>query len=297
MTTTDPDLAEAAVAPAPTGSDGDPEDLARRVDEAVAAATALDGDAGDVAAELRRALEEFHREGLVRLVRHLRADDRGRELLFELVDDPVVRTLFLLHGIIRPDPVVEATRVLDTVRPYLQSHGGDVELVEVVDGVARVRLHGSCNGCSMSAATLRDEVEAALVNAVDAIGAVEVVPDEPTVAIIPVDAVVRRSTGWVDGPAVDEVAEGSMVRVDVGEMSAVVVNVDGRLSAFRNACAHQGLELDGGFLDEGVIVCPWHGFRFEATSGDCISAPGAHLEALPLRIDDGVVRIRLGSTT
>ena len=82
-----------------------------------------------------------------------------------------------------------------------------------------------------------------------------------------------------------------MTRLDVGDASIVIVEADGRLAAYVNACPHQGRELDGALVDDGVLVCPWHGFRFEAASGDCISAPGAHLEALPLRIDDGVVRV------
>ena len=46
-------------------------------------------------------------------------------------------------------------QALDEVRPYLDSHGGGVELVEVVDGVVRLRLYGSCNGCPSSTMTLR----------------------------------------------------------------------------------------------------------------------------------------------
>lgn len=135
------------------------EELAKRVDDAVAALADLDPKARAVAEELKSALEAVHRAGLVTIVRRMREDDGARAVLFELVDDPVVHLLLSLHEIIRPDPVTHANRVLVTVRPQLQSHGGDVTLVWVEDGIAYVRLEGACNGCSMSSVTLRNLVQ------------------------------------------------------------------------------------------------------------------------------------------
>ena len=51
---------------------------------------------------------------------------------------------------------------LDSVRPYMESHGGDVELLGIDDGVARLRLDGRCNGCPASAATLELAIKEAL---------------------------------------------------------------------------------------------------------------------------------------
>ncbi len=69
----------------------------------------------------------------------------------------------------------------------------------------------------------------------------------------------------------------------------IVVNTGQRLSAYRNECAHEGLPLDNAVLDiyNGTLTCPWHGFCYDATSGECLSAPGAQLEQVPLRIDSG----------
>ena len=84
------------------------DDLAKRVDDAVAAVADLDPAARKVAEELQAAVEGVHRAGLVTIVRRLRADDATRAALFELADDPVVHLLLTLHGIIRPDPVTHA---------------------------------------------------------------------------------------------------------------------------------------------------------------------------------------------
>ncbi|PJE06088.1 MAG: hypothetical protein CK429_28410 [Mycobacterium sp.] len=278
------------------------EELAKRVDDAVAAMADLDPKARAVAEELKSALEAVHRAGLVTIVRRMREDDGARAVLFELVDDPVVHLLLSLHEIIRPDPVTHANRVLVTVRPQLQSHGGDVTLVRVEDGIAYVRLEGACNGCSMSSVTLRNLVQEALVEGVPSITAVEVLPNEPSPTLIPLEAlrIGPSRDGWARmGPAAD-VADGDVtvrsLTTDAGESAEVlVISVDRRLSAYRNECAHEAMPLDNAILDlgNGTLTCPWHGFCYDASSGECLSAPGAQLEQLPLRVDNGDVWVRV----
>jgi Fe-S cluster biogenesis protein NfuA len=62
---------------------------------------------------------------------------------------------------------------LNKIRPMLQADGGDVELVEVVDGVVKVRLQGACAGCPMSQMTLRNGIEKMLKEAIPEVKAVE----------------------------------------------------------------------------------------------------------------------------
>jgi len=54
--------------------------------------------------------------------------------------------------------------VLNKIRPMLQADGGDVELVDVEDGVVKVRLQGACVGCPMSQMTLKNGIERLLKN-------------------------------------------------------------------------------------------------------------------------------------
>lgn len=279
------------------------EELAKRVDDAVAALADLDPAARAAAEELQGAIEAVHRAGLVSIVRAMRAAEGARPVLFELVDDPVVHLLLSLHGIVRPDPVTHANQVLAQVRPQLHSHGGDVSLVRIEDGTAFVRLEGACNGCSMSSVTLRNLVEDALVQDVPAVMRVEVVAAEPSPTLIPLEALrIGRdpaTEGWVRvGPAadlpVDEISPATLT--DAGRpCEVIVVNLGQRLSAYRNECAHEALPLTDAVLDisNGTLTCPWHGFCFDATSGECLSAPGAQLEQLPLRVDDGDVWVRV----
>ena len=66
--------------------------------------------------------------------------------------------------------------ILDTVRPYLQNDGGDVEFIEITeDNIVKVRLLGACHGCPMSLMTLRAGIERLLMNQIPEIKRVEAV--------------------------------------------------------------------------------------------------------------------------
>ncbi|OPX12801.1 NifU family protein [Mycobacterium sp. AT1] len=282
------------------------EKLATRVDDAMRALAGLDPMSRAIAEEVKASVEAIHRAGLVTIVRRLKSDEATREALFELVDDPVVHMLLSIHEIVRPDPVTVANRVLTEVRPQLQSHGGDVVLVRIEDGTAFVRLEGSCNGCSMSSVTLRNLVESALTDGVPGVGAVEVLPNEPSPTLIPLESVRMgrdpAAEGWVKMGPVAQVGDGDVTAATLAAASGaqveiIVVSVDHRLTAYRNECAHQALPLDNAILDvsSGTLTCPWHGLCYDATTGECLTAPGAQLEQLPLRVDAGDVWVRITS--
>jgi Fe-S cluster biogenesis protein NfuA len=109
--------------------------------------------------ELVQALLDLYGEGLRRIVGRLDS------ALDELAHDELVSHLLLLHGL---HPVPLEARVegaLQEMRPYLDSHGGDVRLLGVEDGVVRLQLQGSCSGCPSSAVTLRHGIEEAIYRA------------------------------------------------------------------------------------------------------------------------------------
>jgi len=64
---------------------------------------------------------------------------------------------------------------LEKIRPMLQRDGGDIELVEVTDGVVKVRLTGACKGCPMSQMTLKQGVEKMLLKEVPGLKEVQAV--------------------------------------------------------------------------------------------------------------------------
>jgi Fe-S cluster biogenesis protein NfuA len=89
------------------------------------------------------------------------------------VEDELLSHLLLLHDLHPVDVETRVRNALDEVRPYLGSHGGGVELLAVEDGVVRVRLEGTCDGCRSSAATLRLAIEDAVLKAAPELERVE----------------------------------------------------------------------------------------------------------------------------
>ncbi|MEB3100483.1 NifU family protein [Ferviditalea candida] len=63
----------------------------------------------------------------------------------------------------------EVLEVLDKLRPFLQRDGGDVELVDVEDGIVKLRLMGACGSCPSSTITLKAGIERALMEEVEGI--------------------------------------------------------------------------------------------------------------------------------
>jgi Fe-S cluster biogenesis protein NfuA len=122
-----------------------------------------------------RAVLDLHAAGLGRLLDHLEdAGEAGRAVLDACAADEVVAGLLLLHGL-HPLGVEERVRqALEGVRPYLRSHGGNVELLSISEGVVRLRLEGSCHSCPSSALTMRQTIEEAIVVRAPDVTAIEV---------------------------------------------------------------------------------------------------------------------------
>jgi Fe-S cluster biogenesis protein NfuA len=118
---------------------------------------ANDPETRAAALELVQAVVELHGEALQRLIDRCMEAPGGERVLDEALRDDLVASIFLLHSL-HPDDI--ETRVLRGLD--LKSHGGDCELIEVREGVVRLRLHGSCGSCPSSSLTLKNAVEEAL---------------------------------------------------------------------------------------------------------------------------------------
>jgi nitrite reductase/ring-hydroxylating ferredoxin subunit len=67
------------------------------------------------------------------------------------------------------------------------------------------------------------------------------------------------------------------------------------VTCFHDACAHLGRPLRGGAIEDGIITCPHHGFRYDLASGECLTAPEVQLEPRAVRIVGGRVQVRLAT--
>lgn len=131
--------------------------------------------ARDIAEELIQALLDLYGEGLARILElSVQTGAPGYKLLESLANDELVGSLLLLHDLYPRDIETRVVQALDEVRPYLKSHGGNVEFVSVKDGVARLRLEGSCHGCPSSTMTLKLTIEEAIFKAAPDLDRIEV---------------------------------------------------------------------------------------------------------------------------
>lgn len=286
-------MAEAAVSP--TLDDGAVRERVARVD---ALLEDVEGAIGavpvDTAIELVQALLDLYGEGLARIVGHVAARDGDGALAQAFAGDELVSHLLLLHGL-HPVPLEARVRgALDEVRPYLESHGGDVELLGVEEGVVRLAMRGSCDGCASSAATLKLAIEDAIqrsapdVDTVVADGAVA-----PAAAPAPL-LQIELSDSWA--PAGDLGDLSAPVVRPVGGSEVLFLAVDGTRYAYRPACPACGDSLGAAGLDGDALACGC-GARYDVRrAGRGIDAPDRHLEPVPLLVGaDGGVKVAVGA--
>jgi len=260
-------------------------ELVERVEALTAKLDALaDPGARALADELAASIVRLYGAGLERIIAML--DEATRAALAE---DGVVGSLLLIHDL---HPVCLGDRVaegLDSVRPYLASHGGDVELLGVEGGVARLRLRGSCHGCAASARTLERAIGQALEAHAPDLRGLEVEglappPPAPSAAA-PADWVVLAEAGLLGRGQV--VAAGD---------DLLLANVAGTLLAYRDCCAVCGGGLHDGALTGGTLRCPGCGAAFDLPrAGRSTSPVGLQLEPVPLLRGAGGVRVAAGT--
>jgi Fe-S cluster biogenesis protein NfuA len=146
--------------------------------------TSGDPEIRAIALDLVQSVVELHGAALQRLVDSLIQTPEGQQALSEALENDLVSSMLLLHNL-HPDGIeTRVLRGIEKARPYLKSHGGDVELTGVRDGIVHLRLHGTCGSCPSSSITLKNAVEDALF---------EVAPD--IVEIISENASITAQSG------------------------------------------------------------------------------------------------------
>jgi Fe-S cluster biogenesis protein NfuA len=277
------------------------------------------------AEELVGLLIGLYGDGLGRIVAVLRdSGDAGARTLARLTEDPLVESLLLLHDLHPLDVGARIQRALDRVRPYLGSHAGGVEYLGVTDGVARLRLEGSCHGCPSSTVTVQLAIQGAVEEAAPEVTrvVVEGMTEAPGPALLQIGRRPADEAGAGAGPAAlagsggDGAGDGGgadggneagwVTLPDIGPPSSrpvtasaagtsvLVCSVRGTLYAYRDACAACGSSLAGGTLERELLTCPACAARYDVRlAGKALDDPAAHLDPLPLLADSRGVRVAL----
>ena len=261
-----------------------------------------DPDARGSAVEAIRALLQLHGDCLDRVMRTVVGSPAaGAELVEQLGQDDLVSCVLMLHGL---HPVPLETRVekaLVKVRPYMDSHGGNVALVEIEGGVVHLRLEGSCHGCGSSAMTMRYAVEDAIMEyAPDVVRIITDGVEEPPAesAFIPLSSFEKPNGngtgGWHEVREAQLMGPGQVRGVVEGNLRMLMCRLDGNWYAYVDQCPGCGNALAEAGLDATVLTCPSCQKRFDVRqAGRCLDqdATTLHLDPLPLLVDNGVVRV------
>lgn len=104
----------------------------------------------------------------------------------------------------------------------------------------------------------------------------------------------RERVRWhtITDPRVQDLPEGGHFRVMVGKLPVRVLRLHGRLHALLDQCPHQGRSFEGGWCDEGYLVCPWHRFHFDPATGHNRTASTANVPVY--RVEEGPAGVRIG---
>lgn len=265
-----------------------------RIEALLAEVEGLDEPARSLAMETVQALLELYGDGLRRLV-------EGGAVGESLAGDELISHLLLVHDLHPVSLETRVQRALDEVRPYLGSHGGDVELLGVQEGVVRLRLAGSCDGCPSSAATLRLAIEDAIRKAAPDIEGVEAEGvAEPKPALLQIGSLRRQEPDaggpeWTMVGALPQLAGGGQLAKEVAGESLLFVRLDDTDYAYRDRCAGCSDPLAGGALRDGELVCPACGHRYDVRrAGRCLDEPQLFLEPVPLlTAESGLIKVAL----
>jgi Fe-S cluster biogenesis protein NfuA/nitrite reductase/ring-hydroxylating ferredoxin subunit len=280
---------------------GEAEDLVRQVTELYGAA-------------LRRIMQILQDQG--------KLDDATMDAL---IADELVSGLLLVHGLHPHSLEARVAAALNRMRPYLGSHGGEVELEGISpEGVVRLKLLGTYEDYPSSSATLRSAVESAIEAAAPEVSAIDVVAEEkqPTPPRpIPVDSLIVRensptpatpATSWHDMsggtwepvPEIAGLASGEVAAFLIAGYPVVACRAGQDIHAYRDFCPRCTGSMAGAALRRAVteaaggslLSCPTCRGHFDVRrAGACLEDKGLHLDSLPLLVRGGVLSVAVPS--
>jgi Fe-S cluster biogenesis protein NfuA/nitrite reductase/ring-hydroxylating ferredoxin subunit len=242
-------------------------------------------------------IEELSGEALRRLIRALKTDPAALAAMKNAVADEVVYAVLRRHDIVKASLNERVEAALEGVRPMLASHGGDVELVKVKPPSVEFRFIGACDGCPASALTFHAGVKKAVQDACPEITDIIQVKglggsEESGVRFVSPFALGDKGN-WVAAGLLSEIPEGSVRSTIIGGEKVLLSRNGASVTCFQNACAHLGFPIHDGEIEKGIITCPHHGFQYDLSSGECLTAPEVQLQSHAVRVIGPRVEVRI----
>ncbi len=248
-------------------------------------------------------MDFVHRVSVKRLSEQLEA----RGILKEVLKDEDVALLFTLYDLNPFDPSTRVERALELVRPYMRSHGGEVEVLEIEDsGLVHLRLQGACQTCAASSATLKNGIEAALREGLEGFTGMVVHEAEAlntdlemaglvglpiygeSVAQPEPQGITLQAPVFTQVATLETLAAGVTI-VRSATRAVLLVRLEHEVTAFDATCTC-GFSLEGAKLSGTVLVCGWKNCAFDARSGRRVDGEaGTGLRVYPVSVQGGRV--------
>jgi len=253
----------------------------------------LDPAARAMFQECMESVLNFYGHGLRRVLQLAEeAEPEGSRFYNMIVHDSVLRGLLLIHDLHPADLKTRLEEALNSVRPYLESHGGDVELISLQEDVARLQLKGTCNSCASSVVTLELAVKRAIEEACPDLVRLEV-EGMPEAKNPNGDDFSKQSvaTHWTAIDGIEQLAPDSGAAVRVSGMRLVVFRSSDNFYAYRDKCPACNMPLDPDSLTQGTIRCAL-GHKYSVReAGRSVETSNSHLDPVPLLVNDRVVKV------
>jgi len=102
---------------------------------------------------------------------------------------------------------------------------------------------------------------------------------------------IKYPMAFIEAAKLSDLKIGNAKHVKVKNKEIAIYNVNGKIYATDNACLHHKGPLGEGQLNNNIISCPWHGWQYDITNGNCNTVPGLKLKTYKVKIDKEKIMI------
>jgi nitrite reductase (NADH) small subunit len=95
----------------------------------------------------------------------------------------------------------------------------------------------------------------------------------------------------------EELPEGESRTVELGGKLIALFHHDGQYFAIDDVCPHMGTSLGGGYVEDGIVTCPWHAWRFRLADGAWADNPRLKIGCYAVRLENGVIQIQINANS
>lgn len=249
-----------------------------------------DPDAKETMQECIQEILSFYGRGLEKILSIISkgSSQASKDIYNDLLEDSFINGLLLIHDLHPLDLKTRLYKALAKVKPYMDSHGGSVEIVSLDNGIAKLKLSGSCKGCPSSSSTLELGIKQAIEeNCPDLLGL------EVEGIVTPSSKIERPRTdiGWKVIKGLDDLQNGAMKPVEIPGNALIICRVNNMLYAYRNLCPACDRPFSNGRLEANILSCQL-GHRYDVQhAGMCTDDPEIHLDPFPLLNENGIIKI------